>query len=115
MNLSQFRLLLITFILLISCSSDDDTKDCRKSNWREITWLSDLVSRYVSNQIPGSIELYCYNNQEVFLISDCIVCTDPLSVAYDRDKNEICRFGGIAGVNTCPDFEDEALLVEKIY
>lgn len=54
----------------------------------------------------GEVIRYQYNGQRVYYINTCIDCADSMAQVYSCSGNVICQFGGIAGFNTRPDFED---------
>ncbi|MEJ2006471.1 MAG: hypothetical protein P8X57_16270 [Cyclobacteriaceae bacterium] len=100
---------------LLSCDNDLESKVCGKNHpAEEIPWLNSLISEMESSDPSGTIDLYRYKGQYVFLITHCSNCTDALTLALDCEQNEICKFGGFAGFNICPDFEDKAQFIEKI-
>lgn len=63
----------------------------------------------------GLIAQYYYKGQTVILIDDCSNCSDAMQEVYDCNGNVLCQFGGIAGLNTCPDFESKARFVRTLF
>ena len=108
-------------LLFCSCSEGDDIVDvtnCSDNPLESITWLKELVDNEMSTDDTSGLEIiqYTYKNSTVFSVNDCINnCSDAMTVVYDCDKNVLCEFGGIAGVNTCPGFDTEALFVSVLY
>lgn len=75
-----------------------------------IQWLEDTRNGFMAqaNPLPKRITQYFYQGECVFLIDGCVGCDDNLTRVYNVNQDLICEFGGIAGVDTCPDFEIEA-------
>lgn len=99
-------------LLVFSCKKTDSPEQvCYVSNpIVDIEWLKEIKYYFDIDmtQFRQSITQYIYNNEYVFAINNCIGCNDAMIMVYDCEKNEVCRFGGIAGFNTCPDFESTA-------
>jgi hypothetical protein len=85
-----------------ACGTDDPLEN--------IQWLKELkTSLEMSAKMSGAqIILYHYNSEDVFLINDCYNCMDGLIQVYNCSGEVICQFGGFIGMNTCPDFFEEA-------
>ncbi len=99
------------FILLvsigISCTPDFVSELCPTSteNSDSKNWLQEKINGY-KNTISGvKIWKLTYHNDVVFMINDCVNCYDGMVVVYNCEGAIICEFGGLAGLNTCPDFE----------
>lgn len=116
------RLLLLVLVLAFSCQGNNDTpgSSCGVSNpLYELPWLSDIRTSYEqsASATKRKIFQYTYHGEVVFLIDPCTGCADGSQFVYDCSGNEICEFGGIAGLNTCPDFStnssNEILLWEN--
>jgi hypothetical protein len=106
-----FSGLLLFSLLFIACDKNDSFKtSCgTDSPLRDIAWLKETKTNFRWSQNSERITQYTYNNNTVFLIENCISnCADAMATAYDCDKNTLCQFGGIAGLNTCPDFDSLA-------
>lgn len=74
-------------------------------------WLKDKIEEFITNNTDGkgSVEEFLYREQTVYLVNFCMGCPDFLVYVYNKEKDVICEFGGIAGTNTCPDFSKEAI------
>ena len=111
MNLKH---ILCSFFIVVLCYSceDNETNNCSSENpLEDIVWLKELKTTFEVNHSSVSkskITQYTYKGKTVFMIENCIGCADSMASVYDCEKNEICVFGGIAGFNTCPDFDKEA-------
>jgi uncharacterized protein DUF6970 len=110
------------FFLMLSCGEKVDltSNACGAEDpASEIKWIAEIITQFEAefegSQGSSSIELYSYMGQKVFLVSHCITCSDRLIIAYDCEQNEVCKFGGFAGFNTCPDFLEKAIFIETIY
>lgn len=107
------RLLFLTLVLLYSCQADSTFQktSCNVSNPIEnLPWLNQIKINFEqSGAAPKrKIYQYTYAGNTVFLIDPCVGCPDGLQSVFDCSGNAICEFGGIAGVNTCPDFSDNS-------
>jgi len=103
--------LFVTTLTASTCE-DSSTFPCEESDWlkQRITSM-----RVRSSAGKGYIAQYFYKGQTVILIDDCSNCSDAMQVLYDCSGNELCQFGGIAGLNTCPDFESKGRFVRMLY
>lgn len=112
------QLLIIIFLFLfMSCNKDRVfQKTCGTDNALEdIEWLKEIKARFEDNEGSDRIVQYMYNKRRVFLIEGCRFCPDALFYVYDCEQIEVCQFGGIGGVNTCPDFTEEATDEKILY
>ncbi len=80
-------------------------------------WLSEKIIRFTADAPggKGKVEAYEYHRQTVYLVDFCIGCPDHLVYVYNVQGEEICRFGGITGSNTCPDFDRQAELIATVW
>jgi len=105
-----FYILMVTFAL--SCSKEEKIEICNTDEpLEQISWLKSIVQSIMDNGSPSEVVVFVYKGNDVFLINPCMGCADGLTTVYDCNGNEICKFGGFAGFNTCPDFDQTA--VEK--
>ena len=74
----------------------------------DTAWLRTIIENAQQNTSKAEVIRYRYKNQTVYYVNTCIDCADGMAVVYDCSGQEICKFGGIAGFNTCPDFNDTA-------
>ncbi len=105
-------IVLIVTLFFLSCTSDnEDPKTCGTNNpLEDIAWLKELKENVEMSASPAKAVFtqYTYNNETVFSIDTCADCADNLITVYNCEKEVICMFGGIGGLNTCPDFEQKA-------
>ena len=75
-----------------------------------MVWLKEIKTglEISTSASKKKITQFTYNNESVFLVDICINCTDNLTSLYSCDGTIVCEFGGIAGLNTCPDFDKNA-------
>lgn len=84
--------------------------DCIDNPLEDLQWLVDIADTFEiidtanGQQIIQSI----YNDECVYQLDFCFECPDNLISIYNTQGEVICEFGGIAGLNTCPDFYDTA-------
>lgn len=71
-------------------------------------WLDTIISNAKRGRNKGEVIQYNYNDETVFSINTCVECADAMTTVYNCAGETQCQFGGIAGLNTCPDFEDKA-------
>jgi hypothetical protein len=73
------------------------------------TWLDNTIKALeASVDQKSEITRYRYNSETVYLVDNCLGCADAMQVLYSCMGEERCKFGGIAGFNTCPDFFETA-------
>ncbi|WP_442264871.1 DUF6970 domain-containing protein [Tenacibaculum sp. ZS6-P6] len=102
---------LIISLSFISCLKDENITNFNALNPLEnFEWLKEKKENFerLMNSVKVEIHQYKYEGHDVFLINDCVGCTDALTKVYNCDGEVICEFGGITGLNTCPDFQDKA-------
>ena len=75
-----------------------------------VSWLKELQGQLLASAQPAGTRItqYQYNEECVFLVDLCYQCEDGLQTVYNYQKEKICEFGGITGINTCPDFFEQA-------
>ncbi len=110
--MSDLLRLFLLCVLLSNCNNKSEAQsNCSSNNPLEsLPWLKQITSDFkqVKAAPQQDIYQYTYNNNTVFLVNDCNNCSDKLSVVYNCSGDVICEFGGFAGANTCPDFEQTA-------
>ena len=70
--------------------------------------LKQKIEAVKNNNLKGEVNSYVYNGSFVIEVTPCVNCADGMTSVYNCSGTEICRFGGIAGFNTCPDFYQKA-------
>lgn len=109
---------LIISLSLLSCTKQENVTSSNAVNPLEnLEWLKKKKENFerLMNSVKVKITQYQYNNQDVFLINNCVGCADALTKVYNCQGELICEFGGIGGLNTCPDFQSKAKLVRTIW
>ncbi len=81
----------------------DTAATCENSEW-----LKTIIANAKESGNKGEVIQYQYHGEKVFSINTCVGCADAMTVVLDCAGETKCQFGGIAGFNTCPDFEDKA-------
>ena len=97
---------------VIGCSSPSPAPD---PYWLDCFNQSGLKEKYATAAL-FEIHAYRYKGAIVFgYSSTCTACADMMGYVYSCKGDKICEFGGIAGLNTCPDFEDLATDKELVW
>jgi hypothetical protein len=114
----------ITFLLMfisifISCEVDNNINPicdkviivCNTENpLQDLPFLKEAKDNLDKIDCAGksSITQYTYNSETVFKVIICNQIADGQTFVYNCAGETVCVFGGIAGVNTCTDFEKTA-------
>lgn len=83
----------------------------------QLNWLSKLITES-EKDISGNIiriSHYRFEEENVFLAEQNPAIRDKLDLVFDCTGDIICQFGGIAGLNTCPEFDEDAEEVQAIW
>jgi hypothetical protein len=115
----------IVLITANTCSKEENeignvTGDnfCRTDNpLEDLPWLKQLKQSFEMSAKPAGAQIigYKYQSGDAFLINGCVGCADEMWQVYDCSGKVICRFGGIAGLNTCPGFFETATDSTMLY
>lgn len=107
-----FFIFCLLYISLSAFTCEDSISlPCENSEWLQSKVDTMKASRFQK----GIIEQFEYEGQTVISIDPCVGCADAMTVVYDCSGNELCKFGGIAGFNTCPDFSNTAVFIKVIF
>lgn len=110
----MIRILALVLLSFMGCEKDSTTP-CVKAPFDAYEWLSDMREDLKKFDTPASIVQYTYKGECVYLVNGCEGCPDAMSMVYNSDGKEICKFGGIVGFNTCPDFSEQATNEKVLY
>lgn len=114
-----FLITIICKVLLISaCSNSEENTICNVENPLEnLSFLKEAKDNIDRIDCGGksSITQYTYNNNTVFEVIICDQITNGQTLIYNCSGDTICIFGGIAGVNTCPDFNNNKTNKKQLY
>ena len=113
-------LFILSFILFASCSETKELNSttCNTNNpIEDLSWLKEIRETLYKIDCAGisTITQYTYKANTVFEVNLCGSFADGQTVVYDCNGNIICKFGGISGENTCPDFYDLATNKISLY
>jgi len=80
--------------------------NCTDNPLEDYQWLADIKFALETNASPIGAQIiqYIYNNECVYLLE--YECCDFSDFVYNESGEVICEFGGVIGLNTCPDFFD---------
>ena len=93
-----------------SANFPDESGYCSNTDW-----LQEIMIAASKGTSKAEVIRYQYNSQTVYYINTCIDCADSMGQVYTCSGEVICQFGGIAGFNTCPDFENAAMHKKVIW
>ncbi len=108
-----FIIIACAFIFTSCKKKGDEVKDptCDIENPLEtIQWLKDIHFAFQASASPQATKIvqYTYQGECAFYIDNCVTCPDGGQIVYNEAEDILCEFGTIAGLNTCPDFFNEA-------
>jgi len=97
-------------LLLATCAFQCDNSSIpdESAYCTDTAWLQTIIKNAQQNTSKAEVIRYRYNDQAVYYINTCIDCADGMAQVYTCSGEVVCQFGGIAGLNTCPDFNDTA-------
>lgn len=98
--------LFIIIIIASSCKKESDGV-CATEPFSTYEWLLEIRSDLQDSETSTSIAQYVYNNNCVYEVNYGAY-VDGEVLVYNEQGEEICKFGGLAGYNTCPDFYEKA-------
>ncbi|HEY3430354.1 MAG TPA: hypothetical protein VGK39_06735 [Cyclobacteriaceae bacterium] len=101
-------LLLAVGISAFQCEDGQAILSEESSLCSDLNWLKTVIQNAQQNSSKAEVIRYHYKLQTVYYINTCINCADSMAQVYTCSGEVICQFGGIAGLNTCPDFNDTA-------
>lgn len=99
----------ILFLLFASCENDASLESIPSCIQQDIK----NASRDGSSE--ATVTQYIYNGQNVYAFDPGIVYPDIMFTVVNEACEVICQIGGIAGLNTCPDFNENAEVVGVIW
>lgn len=109
-------LFIVCLLALASCKETKSTSDPWVNICEDLTWLDSIQGTILQSGLPGEIYLTHYKESRVFEVNVCNGCTDIPIMVYNCEGTVVCELGGLAGLNTCPDYApkpDEKLLYWK--
>lgn len=114
--MKQAAVFTLLVLSLAACSEQKTTSDPWVNICEDLTWLDSIKGTVKANGWQAEIYLTHYQDQRVFEVNACLSCADLPTTVHDCEGTVICEFGGLAGLNTCPDYgpgEDDKLLYWK--
>lgn len=117
MKINKYLLVLFLFFA-VSCEKEpkeDDVEICGTTKpLEDIEWLKTYVEQAENADELREVYWAKYMGEDVFIFPSCEQCYDGMTIVYSCSREQLCNFGGIEGVNTCPDYSehvsDEKLL-----
>jgi hypothetical protein len=111
---------LVVICMLFSSCTESNTDTSKTICLRDATitpeWLLQIMNDYSQlSDTKAAIYSYQYKGKCVFMVNDCVDCADNLLKVYNFEGTVICEFGGIIGLNSCPDFQENAKHKERIW
>ena len=103
------NLLFVTILAAASCNDPLPDIECNTNEEGTPSWLDEKIEQmHRADMQQAEVYTYKYKSETVIMINACVDCADSMTLVYNCAGTEICKFGGIAGFNTCPDFEATA-------
>ncbi len=97
---------LFTFSSCDDNSFPDDLPSCLEEQVKQVM---------LSSHSETKLELYLYKGENVYMVNEKAVYPDKLTRVLNEKCEVVCEFGGIAGLNTCPDFSENAEFVRVVW
>lgn len=97
---------LILLLVITACHKSQKEDPCAHPQW--VQKQIDFYEMQVGDPTAKLIVRYRYQGQYVFYFDNCHSCADAMQLVMNCKRDTICMFGGIAGINTCPDFYHRA-------
>lgn len=118
--MKKILVLIFGILILTTCKKKVENTDCFKEDPFEIDWLNNIRQVMINDTVVSDfgtpyIKMYTYKGNKVFEIYSCLGCSDQMTIILNCKNEEICTFGGIGGLNTCPDFYETYTDEEVIY
>ncbi|MDP5104676.1 MAG: hypothetical protein NWQ31_00730 [Polaribacter sp.] len=106
-------IIFLSIVFLISCSNTKEmyATSCEvNAPLENLPWLKEIKINFEISASASKTQIiqFTYHNETVFLIDPCMDCADNLTTVYNCEGDKICEFGGIAGLNTCLDFDENS-------
>jgi hypothetical protein len=102
--MKQPAICVLIVLLLAACGDKNSTSVPWVNVCEDLTWLDSIKGTVKANGWQAEIYLTHYQNERVFEVNACLNCADFPTTVHDCEGTVICEFGGLAGVNTCPDY-----------
>ncbi|MFY0592248.1 DUF6970 domain-containing protein [Roseivirga sp.] len=96
-------------LFLTSCGEDTSVAELPSCIQAEIKAAQNIKSS------EASVTEYLYNGEKVFGFDPGLVYPDMMTTIVNEDCEVVCQFGGIAGLMTCPDFNENAEVIGIIW
>lgn len=80
-------------------------------------WLALRINDFEESgfDTKGQVDEYTYKNETVYKVDFCKNCPDNLIQVFNVNGDVLCEFGGIAGTNSCPDFDNSAKFEKTVW
>lgn len=106
-------LVFIFILILTTCDNENkiqDYPDC----------MQGVIDNYLIDYPnpapqPASIGKYKYENQDLYVFDPGSGFADWLFSAVNKNCIVVCEFGGIAGIQTCNDWDSEAKFIQIVW
>jgi hypothetical protein len=109
MKIRYIVVVAVLLSVLVQCESISPVTTLDEgSQCENLDWLQTFIDQAKQNDQAAEVIRYDYNGHRVYWVDTCKGCADAMAIVYNCSGQVICQFGGIAGFNTCPDFEAKA-------
>ncbi len=117
--MNKIKNIFITFSIIFMASCEENTTTvCNVANpLEQLAFLKEAknIIDSIDCGAKSSIEQYTFNSEIVFLVNICSNITDGQTVVYNCKGEVVCKFGGVLGENTCPNFKNNATNKSLLY
>jgi hypothetical protein len=103
----------IFILILTTCDNENEIQDYPDC-------MQEVIDNYLNNypisgSKPATISKYKYKNQELYIFDPGSGFADWLFSAVNKNCIVVCEFGGIAGIQTCSDWDSEAKFIKIVW
>lgn len=112
----QVALVVLCLIGFAACQETKPSADPWVNLCEDMIWMDSVQGVIRQNGWSAEIFITHYKEERVFEVHPCLECADVPTTVHNCSGEVVCEFGGLAGVNTCPDYapsSDKKLLYWK--
>lgn len=99
----------VSIILLTSCDKNDDSNNEKFPECLQIT-IDNYIAQFTPQAVRANLKKYNYHGNIVYAF-DMGSIVESTTTIYDTNCNIVCGIGGIAGINTCDDWDSAEFII----